>query len=130
MRFSATVPSHPVAQCLPRVWAHGIRERVVLSCQVPHGLGVDLNGFLYISEDWDDPDADIRKLRCDGTLLPESEFVLEAQAFNISSVGNTIVYNQVGAGRARDVITHDLEISKFQFEYSMFYSCFSNSFAG
>ncbi|MEM1214876.1 MAG: hypothetical protein AAGJ82_04285 [Bacteroidota bacterium] len=40
----------------------------------PHGLGIDLNGFFYIGEGPNN--GDIRKLSCDGTIFPESDFAV------------------------------------------------------
>ena len=58
----------------------------------PHGLGVDNNGFLYIGAQA--RPSDIRKLTCDGELLPTSEFVLPtAGQFNIVTLGENIYSN-------------------------------------
>ena len=37
---------------------------------LPHGVGMDINGFLYIGETA--ASGQIRRLDCDGTLYPES----------------------------------------------------------
>jgi len=57
----------------------------------PHGLGSDLNGFLYIAEQ---SSGDIRKLRCDGEILPTTTFEIEnVGGFNILTLGNLIFTN-------------------------------------
>lgn len=59
----------------------------------PHGVATDLNGNVYIGEG---NTGDIRKFNCDGTLLPESEFVIMDGGFNFASVGNTLYTNGLG----------------------------------
>ncbi|HMR89574.1 MAG TPA: hypothetical protein PKD51_15545, partial [Saprospiraceae bacterium] len=59
----------------------------------PHGLGVDINGFLYIASSYNDPNSQIRKLTCDGTIFPSSEFAIPKGTFNIMSIGNKIYAN-------------------------------------
>ncbi len=56
----------------------------------PHGLGTDLNGFLYIGET---SRGDVRKFTCDGNILPESAFVFEGGGFNFVTIGNILLYN-------------------------------------
>ncbi|MEO0341183.1 MAG: hypothetical protein AAF242_18460, partial [Bacteroidota bacterium] len=76
----------------------------------PHGLGSDLNGFLYIGET-SGTGGDIRKLTCDGDLLDEGTAIDEFNIstggqFNIGSVGNTIYFNlarPLGGGGQGDV---------------------------
>ncbi len=59
----------------------------------PHGLGVDLNGFLYIGEKARST-SEIRKLDCNGNIFPESEFAFTTGGqTNIVSDGNSIFYN-------------------------------------
>lgn len=71
----------------------------------PHGLATDLNGFLYIAERYN-PGQDIRKLTCDGEILPESEFAVPSGnlAANLASIGNTIYTN---TGLSYDVCTEE-----------------------
>lgn len=43
---------------------------------LPHGLGVDLNGYLYIADHFRNADTNvptIRRLKCDGTIFPEDD---------------------------------------------------------
>lgn len=58
----------------------------------PHGLGTDLNGYLYINQQ---AVGDIRKLTCDGDVFPASDFVIDVPQFvtNVSSIGNTLYMN-------------------------------------
>jgi hypothetical protein len=71
----------------------------------PHGLGADLNGNLYVGAE-NSPTSDVRRLKCDGTLTPPSEFVIPDQpAFNISSIGNTIYTSQFGSVKAYNSCT-------------------------
>ena len=63
----------------------------MLDLASPHGLGVDLNGFLYIAET---QSGNIRKLTCDGELLDATEFEVEnIGGFNIASIDNLIFAN-------------------------------------
>lgn len=59
----------------------------------PHGLASDLNGFLYIGNTFDQ--GRVRRLTCDGTLLPETDFVAVNgnNTANLGSVGNTLYTN-------------------------------------
>lgn len=62
----------------------------------PHGLGVDINGFLYIGESFNDG-FEVRKFSCDGEIFPESEFAVTTTGqYNISSIGNNIYLNARG----------------------------------
>ncbi len=65
----------------------------------PHGLGTDLNGFLYIGESFDDnlPGVSIRRFDCDGNVAPESEFNLLAAPLNTASIGNDLYYNNTAS---------------------------------
>ncbi len=60
----------------------------------PHGLGTDLNGFLYIADSYGS--GNIRRLDCDGNIYPTSDFLIAngGQTGNIQSVGNTLYTNQ------------------------------------
>ena len=72
---------------------------------LPHGIGMDLNGFLYIAENyWT---GEIRKLTCDGDIFPESEFLIDGEPrfTNIQTIGNTIFTNR---GNAYDLCTGNL----------------------
>ena len=72
----------------------------------PHGLGTDLNGFLYIGEDA--IASNIRRFTCDGELSPITEFAIPTNGqFNITSVGNTLYYNS-GDWRDEDIEAIDL----------------------
>jgi len=60
----------------------------------PHGLGTDLNGFLYIAETIDEsPSTHIRRLDCDGNLYPESNFAINLNTPNIATYNNFLVAN-------------------------------------
>ncbi len=71
----------------------------------PHGLGTDLNGYLYIGET---KDGDVRKLTCEGTLFPESDFVLNVGGTNIGSIGNILFINEKEETTASDVEVYNL----------------------
>ncbi len=59
----------------------------------PHGLGTDLNGYLYIGASAD-PGGDIRKLDCEGNLFPTSDFVIpDIGPRNVTSIGNILYTN-------------------------------------
>lgn len=74
----------------------------------PHGLGVDLNGFLYIGER-ETNFGDIRRLRCDGTILPESEFAIRRGTYSIHMIGNTLYTNSGFATHPNyDIIAYDV----------------------
>ncbi|HPQ22094.1 MAG TPA: hypothetical protein PK147_09605, partial [Saprospiraceae bacterium] len=70
----------------------------------PHGLGYDINGFLYIGEHfsnaaWAAPaGTNIRKLSCDGNLYPSSDFVVNPGdgLFNITGYEGFIYANGAG----------------------------------
>lgn len=60
----------------------------------PHGLGSDLNGYLYVAETGGN--GRIRRLNCEGTLFPDTDFLITNTGFtaNITSVDNTLYTNQ------------------------------------
>ena len=64
----------------------------------PHGLGVDLNGYLYIGNTATDPNQ-IRRLTCDGDIKPTSEFVISGAGLFLTNIGsyNEFIYSN-GAG--------------------------------
>ncbi len=67
----------------------------------PHGLGTDLNGYLYIGENWNcgEGACGIRKLDCDGNILPTTDFYIpEIGPFNLFSSGNIVFSNSSGTG--------------------------------
>ncbi|MBC6993147.1 choice-of-anchor A family protein [Neolewinella lacunae] len=79
----------------------------------PHGLGQDLNGNLYIGETETGP---IRKLTCEGELLPVSEFAPTPTlspmlsgigGFNVVSYNGVLYVNNIGSDRisAYDICT-------------------------
>lgn len=71
----------------------------------PHGLGADLNGNIYIGES---VSGEIRKLNCDGQIVPESEFEIPvAGLFNIGTIGNSLYYNSRG-NNATNIYEYDL----------------------
>jgi len=73
----------------------------------PHGLGSDLNGYLYISEGFY---GNVRRLTCDGEIIPASEFIITDGGTNITTVGNTLYINTTtGNGiNAYDLCTGNL----------------------
>ncbi len=56
----------------------------------PHGLGTDLNGNLYIGENFN---GDIRRLDCLGNIAPTSDFEINDGGFHIGTNGNTLYIN-------------------------------------
>ena len=82
----------------------------------PHGLGVDLNGFLYIGSNFFDPNASIRRLDCGGNIFDAADFDIDIPdgALNILTIENTIyanIFNSQGDTRiisAFDVCTQSL----------------------
>jgi len=81
----------------------------------PHGMAIDLNGNIYVGEDNTVGDGVIRKFRCDGTILPTTDFSVNDQGYSIVSQGNTIYVgtqdfddNSPNYINAYDVCTGDL----------------------
>jgi len=69
----------------------------------PHGITMDQNGNIYVGEHV--ISSDIRKISCDGELLPESEFAIATGGqFNIGSLDNYLYYNE----RSSDIVEYDL----------------------
>ena len=62
----------------------------------PHGLGYDINGFLYIGEDTEGP---IRRLQCDGTVIPATEFIINDGGFNFDAKDGVLYVPSVYDGR-------------------------------
>ena len=60
----------------------------------PHGLGSDLNGFLYIGET---ALGNVRKFTCDGTIFSSSDFEINSGGLNFVSIGNTLLVNPFDA---------------------------------
>lgn len=64
---------------------------------LPHGLGSDLNGYIYIGESLDS-DSEIRRLDCDGNIMPTSVYSIpNTPTFNVVSTGNTAFSTTVGS---------------------------------
>jgi len=64
----------------------------------PHGLGSDLNGYLYIGETNGTNGingSSIRKLTCDGEIFPESEFNIPQRILNMGSIDNYLIARTV-----------------------------------
>ncbi|NJL77483.1 MAG: hypothetical protein HC892_23030 [Saprospiraceae bacterium] len=60
---------------------------------LPHGLGTDLNGRLYIADRISTPST-FRQLDCDGNISPITPTTVvdtEAPTFNAFSIGNTLI---------------------------------------
>lgn len=71
----------------------------------PHGLGIDLNGFIYIGESTN-ADTDIRKLTCDGEIFDEADFVYRhGGQFNIGSYDGILYTNDAISGAPNGGIT-------------------------
>lgn len=69
----------------------------VSEMSLPHGLGSDLNGYLYIGESLDS-DSEIRRLDCDGSIMPTSVYSIpNTPTFNVVSTGNTAFSTTVGS---------------------------------
>ena len=75
----------------------------------PHGLGTDLNGYLYIGETGGGG-SEIRKFTCDGEILDESEFAITTSETkqNFFSIENTLYINSNGGPTAFDLCTGDV----------------------
>ncbi|MEO0340286.1 MAG: hypothetical protein AAF242_13880 [Bacteroidota bacterium] len=60
----------------------------------PHGLGLDINGFLYISETGHNLSS-VRKLNCAGEIFPvdANTITFDGTKQNLFSIGNTIYAN-------------------------------------
>lgn len=69
---------------------------------LPHGLAADINGFLYIAEDF--ANGDIRRVTCDGMVFDETIFEVTngSGTANFGSVGNTLYTN---TGNSFDLCT-------------------------
>jgi len=64
----------------------------------PHGIAIDLNGNVYVGED---SFADIRRLNCDGEIVPKSTFEIDHSGFNFGSIGNYLYTNpRANSGRS------------------------------
>lgn len=73
----------------------------------PHGVIVDLNGFVYIGSDNADG-TDIRKFNCDGEIIPASEFAITTKGqYNTASIDNNLFVNDIWANN-RDISQYDL----------------------
>ena len=70
----------------------------------PHGLGQDLNGNLYIGETNTGP---IRKLNCEGAIVPATSYSITDGGFNINSKDGIIYMNSKNTDqiRAYDICT-------------------------
>ena len=77
----------------------------------PHGLATDLNGNLYIGEDYVPP-SDIRKFDCDGTISPIDGTTINHNVdalYNMFSIGNIIYTSRAGGPAAWNTCTGDFE---------------------
>ncbi|MEM1214877.1 MAG: hypothetical protein AAGJ82_04290, partial [Bacteroidota bacterium] len=90
----------------------------------PHGVAIDVNGYLYIGEHFISGQQ-IRRLTCDGGLFPESEFgITTGGQFNLGTIGNNIFLN----GRTGENIeAYDLCSGNFVSGVSFCETDFSNS---
>jgi len=74
----------------------------------PHGLGIDLNGNIYIGESAN-ANEDIRKFTCEGQIFPESEFQITTTGqFNIHTIGNSMYVNQRDVNTSEYITRYDL----------------------
>ena len=72
----------------------------------PHGLGTDLNGYLYIAGSYNT--TEIRQLDCDGNITPATDYLISNVSephYNFMSVDNTLYTN---VGEAYDICTGQL----------------------
>ncbi|MEO0340332.1 MAG: hypothetical protein AAF242_14120, partial [Bacteroidota bacterium] len=77
----------------------------------PHGLGIDLNGFLYIGSTIFNTDARLRKLDCGGNIFNETNFSIpiDRGTFNLVSIGNEVFANTLDApGETRIITAYDV----------------------
>jgi hypothetical protein len=58
----------------------------------PHGLGVDVNGFIYIGETLGST-SDIRKFTCDGEIFDEADFAYREGGYNMGSYDGILYTN-------------------------------------
>lgn len=59
----------------------------------PHGVTIDLNGYVYIGEDFLQ-NGQIRRLSCTGEIEPESSYVINTRGiFNAGTIDNILVTN-------------------------------------
>jgi len=76
-------------------WYNNFANREALS--FPHGLGIDINGFLYIGETGsldNNLNNEIRRFSCDGVPVPSSAFTIPRTAgSNFASNENTLYVN-------------------------------------
>lgn len=70
----------------------------------PHGVTMDQNGNIYVGEHI--ISSDIRRINCDGELLPQSEFAIPTGGqYNLGSLDNYVYYNDRAYG---GIVEHDL----------------------
>ena len=85
----------------------------------PHGLGSDLNGFLYVGNiDGNPANGGVDKYDCAGTLIQEDAIPpatgdgttgVSGYATNIYSIGNTLYMNSwPGSGYFREIFAYDI----------------------
>ena len=82
----------------------------------PHGVGMDLNGYIYIGET-NDPNHEIRRFTCDGEIVPEGTFgITTGGQFNFGTIGNTLYVGEKGYN---GIIAYDicsqLEVGRLEF---------------
>lgn len=89
----------------------------------PHGLAPDLNGNLYVGEHiLSGTDRDIRRLSCDGEIVPESEFKIDRTGYNFGAIGNVLYINPQ---LSNAIEAYDLCTGDFLYE-----ACLGQSFDG
>ncbi|MEM9836271.1 MAG: hypothetical protein AAF828_07200, partial [Bacteroidota bacterium] len=73
----------------------------------PHGLGTDINGFIYIGTSLNGGNQSIRRLECNGNIALASDFSIPNGngSFNIVSIGNSLFFNRLGVSQ---VIQYDV----------------------
>jgi len=86
----------------------------------PHGLGSDLNGYLYIGSSFD-TDGAVRKLSCDGDIFPIGDFSITGSTHNITSIGNILYHKEAGA-TGGELTSYDLCEEQLIHQY-----CFEDS---
>ncbi|MEO0338864.1 MAG: hypothetical protein AAF242_06595, partial [Bacteroidota bacterium] len=98
----------PTTGALTEIGSPWYMETMLGGLRAPHGLGTDLNGFLYIGESLMN-DSDIRKFDSQGNLFPTAGptgfAIPNTPVFNIGSIGNTVYFNP---SANTDIVAYDI----------------------
>ncbi len=71
----------------------------------PHGLGMDLNGFIYIGETIG---GDLRQLNCEGEITPAAQFEIVDGGTNLATIGNNLYMTSYYNGNSGLITAYDL----------------------